>query len=131
MQDLYVGDIGDFGKYGMLRELSKSGVSLAINWYKVSPKTQGKQNDGKYIDYLQNPNIYQQYDAELFNGLKSIVFGDSLRNIQQIETSNLLNATFYSDEIFNNRICWHKKALDRTKNAEIVFLDPDNGLETK
>jgi|LFRM01.2.fsa_nt_gb hypothetical protein len=33
MQSRLVGDIGDFGKYGMLRCLLSAGCRLGINWY--------------------------------------------------------------------------------------------------
>lgn len=51
MQDKYVGDIGDYGKFGLLRAISTSGLSLAINWYKTGPESEkgNGQNDGKYI----------------------------------------------------------------------------------
>ena len=31
MQNKYVGDIGDFGKYAMLRYLAQTGLSLGVN----------------------------------------------------------------------------------------------------
>ena len=33
MKNQYVGDIGDYGKYALLRFLSKQGYSIGINWY--------------------------------------------------------------------------------------------------
>ena len=33
MQNRYVGDIGDFGKLGLLRALSSKGLSIGVNWY--------------------------------------------------------------------------------------------------
>ena len=52
MQDQYVGDIGDFGKYGLLRHLtgmrdddaSGDALSLGVIWY-LFPN--GGNNDGK------------------------------------------------------------------------------------
>lgn len=35
MQDRYVGDIGDFGKYGLLRALCAHDLSLGVVWYLV------------------------------------------------------------------------------------------------
>ena len=35
MQDNYVGDIGDYGKYGLLRNVTAAGLQLAVNWYRV------------------------------------------------------------------------------------------------
>ena len=130
MQDAYVGDIGDFGKYGLLRLIGYNRLKLSINWYYVIPSTQGKQNDGKYIEYLSRPNEYRTYDTELFDGLCKLVLHDSDRKLKRIETSCLLNATYYSKPLQNNRHLWHTNALLDTQNADIVFLDPDNGLET-
>lgn len=33
MQDRYVGDVGDFGKIGMLRQLEEAGLRIGVNWY--------------------------------------------------------------------------------------------------
>lgn len=51
MQDNYIGDIGDYGKYGLLREIYAADMSLSVNWYRVVPTKIGKQDDGKYINY--------------------------------------------------------------------------------
>ena len=48
MQDRYAGDIGDFGKFGLLRELKRQGFSIGINWYKTEPGDSEKHEDGKY-----------------------------------------------------------------------------------
>ena len=37
MQDRYAGDIGDFGKFGLLKALLSEGFSLGVNWYKAEP----------------------------------------------------------------------------------------------
>ena len=131
MQDSYVGDIGDYGKYGLLRKFFDYKIALAVNWYKVCSSLPQKQNDGKYTDYLLNPGLYMHYDSELFDALKSIVYKEKLRKIERIESSGLLNAIFFSQEISDNRKLWHSLALEKTKSADVVFLDPDNGLETE
>ena len=33
MKNQYVGDIGDYGKYGLLRFLAGHGIKIGINWY--------------------------------------------------------------------------------------------------
>ena len=35
MQDCYAGDIGDYGKFALLRELREQGLSVGVNWYKT------------------------------------------------------------------------------------------------
>ena len=37
MQDSYIGDIGDYCKYGLLREVCAAAMSLSVNWYNVVP----------------------------------------------------------------------------------------------
>lgn len=130
MQDNYIGDIGDYGKYGLLRMIDSNKVSLAINWYKVMPKKIGKQDDGKYITYLSAPQIYRQYDPTLFEALHKIVCIEQDRSIERIERENLFSAQYHSQQIGCDRLQWHQNALLQTDDAEIVFLDPDNGLET-
>ena len=130
MQDNYIGDIGDYGKYGLLRTICNEGLSLSINWYKVVPKKQGKQDDGKFINYLSSPQIYADYDTMLFYALHKIVCEEKSRSIKQIEQKNLFTAKYFSEEISTDRNNWHKLALNQTDGTNTVFLDPDNGLET-
>ncbi len=55
MQNRYTGDVGDFGKYGLLRALcsddGKRKLKLGVNWYLVPDM--GNPGDGGFIDYVQ------------------------------------------------------------------------------
>ena len=130
LQDNYIGDIGDYGKYGLLRIICSEKLSLSVNWYKVIPQKIGKQDDGKYINYLFEPSRYREYDAPLFDSLRKIVCEEKDRRIARIENENLFSARYCSEAIGADRISWHKNALIQTEGTNIVFLDPDNGLET-
>ncbi len=33
MKNQYVADIGDYGKYGLLRFLARKGIKVGVNWY--------------------------------------------------------------------------------------------------
>lgn len=131
MQDNYIGDIGDYGKYGLLREVCAAGMSLSVNWYKVVPTRQGKQDDGKYISYLSMPQLYREYAPTLFDSLYKIVIQEQERRIERIEQENLFPAVYFSKVLGEDRKAWHNQALEQTQNATVVFLDPDNGLETE
>ena len=131
MQDNYFGDIGDFGKYGLLRKVCSVGLSLSVNWYKVTPPKNGKHGDGKYTSYLLKPQIYREYDPCLFDVLHNIVCIQNDRRIERIEREDLFSASFFGDDIdLQNRSAWHSNALLQTAGTNTVFLDPDNGLET-
>lgn len=138
MQNRYVGDIGDYGKYGLLRELENSGYKLGISWYLVPDESHNE--DGKHISYLYNGQ-YKQYDSSLFDALLYLVKNNK-RNLQEIEQFGIFkNAIFYSEVLRMSstssadraieRLNWHNKALYTLKSCPVIFLDPDNGLEVK
>ena len=145
MQDKYVGDIGDFGKYGLLRYLCgvtgpKMDVplSLGVVWY----RNNSRGADGNRIDYLNvsdsNDFIYRKCDQELYDKLQQLV-GSSLvsrnkRNVGQISSSLILpaNTQYYDVHLsVRERNDWHNNALKKTDQASLVFVDPDNGLASE
>ena len=69
MQDRYTGDIGDFGKLGLLRQLSTRS-SIGVNWYLVPDERHNR--DGRHIEYLTK-NSFQICDPLLFDALARIV----------------------------------------------------------
>ena len=72
MQDRFVGDIGDFGKYGLLRALTgiypeaKPSLSLGVVWY-LNVKEPDSRGDGQRLRYLDNPDHFRDCDPELFD----------------------------------------------------------------
>lgn len=142
MQDQYVGDIGDYGKYGLLRALTLPNtpdeLSLGVVWYLVP--NHGPPGDGKHTDYLKNPDRFRSCDPPLFDCLKEIVDSDR-RCVESIERAGFLPAKYYPrkltfkdpalDKRPASRQAWLRGAVERVRPCEIVFVDPDNGLEVK
>ncbi len=90
MQDKYVGDVGDFGKYLLLLsicspdESDKKPLQLGINWYKVECGVENDEKDGKYINYLINDNFNLKqccspYSQELYIKLDEEVLFRNLK----------------------------------------------------
>ena len=161
MQDRYTGDVGDFGKYGLLRRLCdlREGdgeqLKLGVVWYRPNPElvTSETAPDGRHIAYLcpKQKNVgkkqkreYRCCDPPLYDKLREIVKrGD--RRIEAVEKSGLLgpDTAFYSADVRGpvqgargearaaERQRWVKGALQETAGCDVVFLDPDNGLEPK
>jgi len=157
MQDRYVGDVGDFGKYGLLRALcglkdrARPFLSLGVVWYLTIPDELGEinLNDGKHVGYLSrddnNDRTYRSCDAELYDKLALIVNQDK-RKVSAIQAAGILpRGTVFVDAVLRNngypgkattpnqgrllqRDAWLKSAYTRTARKDIVFLDPDNGL---
>ena len=133
MQNRYAGDVGDFGKLGLLRILAQSGLKVGINWYLT--EDEDHNNDGKHISYLNLKNtIYDACDPELRGKLGYMVFGNQ-RSVQNIEEMRLIPECIYFNcavpTNFKDRAAWHKQGLLQLSNQDIVFLDPDNGLIVK
>jgi hypothetical protein len=135
MQDRYAGDVGDFGKLGMLRKIENTGLKVGVNWYLTyKPEEHGKE-DGKHTGYL-NDSAFRGCDDELLESLRVIVSGR--RSVAALEQANLIpGARFYSEILKpgndNNflRAVWHQKAQLALTDADIIFCDPDNGLIVK
>lgn len=147
MNDQYVGDVGDFAKFGLLRHLLRhakgAGLDLrpGVVWY-ATRDAGGAQGDGRHIGYLTGPKArdFQQLDPELHSALGHLVQGGR-RTIQALESAGLLPAgtAFHSDVVDGPRVQrtlardwlrnrWLECGREATKGADLVFLDPDNGL---
>lgn len=143
MQDKYVGDVGDFGKYGLLNEICKKSngsFRLGINWFYVTKED--NRPDGRYTKYLDNnykkSDKYHICFPELYSKLKRIV-DDKKRSIEEIEKNGILpsETIFYSKplpydsiNLDRKREIWFIESQEKLKNADIIFLDPDNGVQS-
>ena len=138
MQDRYVGDIGDFVKYGLLRRLSRQ-KQLGVAWY-LCPD-EDHNSHGQYISYLEKSDEWESLDPELFRGLRGIVAGGQ-RSVSAIEASGLLPGAVFANEILDadtrsNAECgkwrhgWFERVGETLTGCDIVFADPDNGLVLK
>ncbi len=151
MQDQYIGDVGDFGKYGLLRAITQPNItetgrsealSLGVVWYR-HPDEQSK-NDGSKINYLDTSkrDSFRVCDPELYDCLAKIVRYDprtktakGRRAISRIGNSKILGPKTR----FGGKRCpsgdpvarekWHRETLKTMKRCDLVFLDPDNGLK--
>ena len=155
MQNKYVGDVGDFGKYGLLRALCGADqhgaeLRLGVVWYLVPDE---KGGDGGHTAYLTRPEKrgdYHPCDEKLYDALAAIVDPKGRgRKVASIRERGILprGTAFHERELtFNAMPAWgsatrdarleHRKdwlrgALEATSSCGVVFTDPDNGLEVK
>lgn len=135
MQNRYAGDVGDFGKLGMLRRIEKSGISVGVNWYLVGDENHN--NDGKHIGYLENEK-FRGCDDELLEKLRSMIAQKhrtvfELENLEPLKTKKYFYERLYEPKRKDcvTRSEWHAHALNSMTGCDLVFLDPDNGLLPK
>ncbi len=132
MKNQYFGDVSDYMKYGLLRLLTDGGLTLGVNWM-LTPNDDGP--DGKKREYLSAPSKWRGCDEALYDGLTALLDGGRTPDVSLLENSDLLSdTTFFSDLVPDgkeDRVAWASQSLDTLNGCDLVFLDPDNGLEIK
>lgn len=138
MKNQYFGDVGDYGKYGLLRFIAKRGVTIAVNWY-LTPDDQS--NDGNIRGYLANEKN-RKYDPELFDVLREMNDRKEYNVDRFAERELIPGAVYYNNNVRplpsestwsaaekrSAREHWHQQALAGCCGPKLVFMDPDNGL---
>jgi hypothetical protein len=152
MQNCYVGDVGDFGKYGLLKALclpdadGSKGLCLGVVWYLVPDEDNADGKHISYINLLADVARYRDCDPFLYDSLAKIVYRKA-RNVTSIRNSDILPAgtVFFEEPLtfdgmprigpaarearLKHRGEWLQRALEATAGCDVVFVDPDNGLE--
>jgi hypothetical protein len=149
VQDRYTGDVGDFGKYGLVRALCGGDLSLGVVWYLVPDED--RPGDGGHVGYLDptpaNLRRFRDCDPALYNTLGEIVRSGRRRVASLREDGALPEGTIFYEAVLSfdgmpgigpgatsrrleHREAWVRGALVATRGCDVVFADPDNGLET-
>ncbi len=133
MKNQYVGDIGDYGKYALLQAFADAGGKVGVNWYLTDDD---RTNDGKFTDYLKDARM-SCYNPGIFDALKKIAYREN-KSVADIRESGILPGVVYYDKkllVSGNpkerkeaREKWFEDSLLALTNAELIFMDPDNGL---
>jgi len=133
MKNQYFGDINDYKKYGLIRQLSGFGdIQTTICWM-LTPDDQ--RPDGHRIHYLLEPETWRGFDPVVFNHLHKYVIERKHRAVSSLEEGSVLpNCRFYS-EIIQDDACQRSgyllRFLEFARNSDLVFFDPDNGMEVR
>jgi hypothetical protein len=127
----YVGDINDYRKYALLRSLSAGGANLIGVCWMLTPSD--GRSDGNKLAYLDQPDRHRHFDPELFDILAHAASGPDRRRLQTIEDSGAIpGATYFNETLpddLPNRVAYMERCASQFRNAELIFFDPDNGLE--
>ncbi len=141
MQNRYVGDVGDFGKYALLRSvIAGNAFRLGVIWCLYRDEVHN--SDGRHIGYLDRAE-YRDLDPILHDCLRQIV-RSGRRSVQKVSRAGLfLESTIFFEAslpIHSHtkstpakravvRRKWLSRALSVTLDCDVVFFDPDNGFE--
>lgn len=135
MQNRYAGDIGDYLKLALLRTIVPP-HKLGIAWWLYPDEAHN--SDGRHIDYLNHPARWRSIDPELFDALADTVRSGS-RSVEALEQMGVLpGATFFRrpcsfdgnpPDRRSARADWFAELMEWAADRDLVFADPDNGIE--
>jgi hypothetical protein len=129
VKEQYVGDVNDYRKYALLRLLGRSGLRLGVCWM-LTPND--GRSDGNKLGYLDQSK-QERHDPELFALLRRVRNEPDARRLILIEGSEILpRAVFVNTivpETLFERQLWFKQASAALADADVIFFDPDNGVE--
>lgn len=133
MQNRYAGDIGDYIKLALLRELGR-GRRVGVAWYLFPDEAHN--SDGRHVSYLASPAKWRHLDPELFDALANVIVGE--RSVRSLQRNAGLEAVFSMEPLAmgslaardrcSERSRWFKDATEVLRQCDLVFADPDNGI---
>ncbi|MFN4007352.1 MAG: hypothetical protein ACK4HE_07560 [Chitinophagaceae bacterium] len=140
MKNQYFGDVGDFGKFGLLKHMISPALRVGINWYLTKNDS---KSDGRHVEYLYKSE-FQQTDPELCSFLHHCIEND-LRNVEALSLfAPMANMTTYNAILdvsdykalspegrakrISKRAQWFQESLQKLESCELIFCDPDNGI---
>jgi hypothetical protein len=127
LKNQYVGDINDYFKYGLLRALLSAHLSVGVCWM-LTPDDE--RPDGAKLQYLSKPVLWRDRDPELFDNLRRLVRSPENRRVEWVQEEVLPDARYFSELVPRiGRSQWLSRALDSLRGSDVVFFDPDNGME--
>ena len=130
MKHQYFGDVNDYVKYGLLRCFSKAGFRLGVCWM-LTPDD--RRSDGGKVRYLSLANAWKGHDPELFDHLLRTLASPDGRHLRHIEgRAHIAGARFFGTVVPDTkaeRARWFGHMLAALDGADLLFFDPDNGIE--
>ncbi len=129
MKNQYFGDFGDYQKFSLLKHLRDlSRLNIVVHWMKTRDDASG---DGSKINYLFDVEKWHVFEPEIFDFLlKHLVL--NMRDTSFYEKSCHANGiNFLSEYIEDENVRCRLLKKIKSHGADLVFFDPDNGIEVK
>ncbi|MBS0505633.1 MAG: hypothetical protein JSS55_17915 [Proteobacteria bacterium] len=125
MRDQYAGDVSDVIKFAFLRALAGKDKTLGIAWY-YAPSHDGR-SDGRHLEW-RDETAWRALDEELHAGLATL----PERSVEALEQAMIWpeGALFHREPVPPRveRSAWGRRKRSALDAADILFLDPDNGV---
>jgi hypothetical protein len=132
MKEQYVGDENDYRKYALLRHFGAAGARVGICWM-LTPPDGGP--DGGKTAYLDLPDRWRTHDPELFDQLRGVRSSPGARRLNLIERRGVIPEALFFAEHLSDRVdlrrAFFAAAFAELRRADLIFFNPDNGLDVK
>jgi hypothetical protein len=123
VRDPYAGDVSDVFKFAFLRALTADDKRLGVAWYYVPGHDGGV--DGRHLECA---SAWRLLDAELHAGLSTL----PERTVAALERAPIWpKGVLFHREPMPSRLqrsAWAAGKRSALDGADVVFLDPDNGV---
>jgi hypothetical protein len=131
MKNQYFGDVNDFRKYGLLRTFQRaSGLAVGVCWFLT---LDDGGSDGELRKYLNHPGRWRHYDPELYDKLQRLLGVEVQCSVSRAVDWELIPGASYFDPVLRDhrsaRAAYFEAARRVLRNFDLVFVDPDNGIE--
>lgn len=124
MQNKYFGDIHDFYKYLLLKEITKD-YKLGIHWC-LKPDEMDKKDGEKLLTDKEkrlDPFLYDILTKYKSQNVMKIDAYFSKNHSHKVKYFSMLH------EDPTNSLHYENMAFEALRTCEIIFFDPDNGIE--
>jgi hypothetical protein len=138
MKAQYVGDIGDFGKVLILKHLAGLGFKIGVNWVMTNDdgRADGKHRD--YVDYRGRDCLCccdEKVLEQILPLAKKEISDRKIEDLEVLIRSFSESVVVYSRKYVGGaarRTCEDKAFAALSPDlADLVFFDPDNGVDGK
>jgi hypothetical protein len=131
MKNQYFGDVNDYQKYSLLRILADDAkIKIGICWMLTDDDTSGQGNDMRHFN---QPSKWRPYDADLFDCIQGCVRSRGVRDVRETEKLVLIPSAIYFTKPLkaspDERRSYFAKMLDKFTETDLIFFDPDKGIE--
>jgi hypothetical protein len=129
VKDQYFGDVSDFIKYALLRRLVGDDLRAFVVWMLTAPDD---RTHGASVGYLKQPQRYRHIDPALFDSLRDAVDAGP-RGIAVAEDIRVIPRAAHQPGLLldsaSSRRTYFAHAREASRGYDVVFFDPDNGIE--
>jgi len=131
MKNQYFGDVNDYKKYGLLRILGRrSDLSLGVCWLLTGDD---ERKDGQRRSYLKKLDRHRDFDPDLYDKLLRLPESGIAPSVLLAQEWALLpKASYFEKELDDGakaRDAYFEAAWTALQTCQLLFFDPDNGLE--